>query len=481
MLDTRTELLRRMQGPQRHRLLHGYPLAAAVPPASQYAKTMELPFEQRPILVGVLPHPFCNPSVEGCGFCTFPHQLGNTHKTKSVAMAVAKEITDRFRRKFSKAIELVSSDALYFGGGTANLCDAEAFSQICSALVEWLSFHNGEVTLEGVPANFLKGQPRLMEIMQSIIPSRHYRISMGIQTFDETRLAMMGRSHFGNANTFEQVVSYAHECGFTASADLLFNLPGQSLDEMKDDVSRAIDTGFDHLGLYHLVLFPGLGTPWSQDETLLQQLPANDLACDNWVALREWAIEQGCVQTTLTNFETRPIAPPRRRFRYELLGFQGGHNMLGFGPGAFSYAASSNLGEGIKTINIASAPSYVEAIDSHGSATERLFYYTEYDQKVLWLTRRFAALEIDRDQYRRHFASDVLEDFGDVFAAACDQGLVETGVGGIWPTPKGMFYSDSIVSLLCKKAIRARSNLADELAVMSFLNARDNENAYAHM
>ena len=71
------EMQRRMQGPQRHRLLHGYPLTAAMSRRTDAAPEEDVRFDPdsgRRLLVGVLPHPFCNPSVTGCGFCTFPHQ-----------------------------------------------------------------------------------------------------------------------------------------------------------------------------------------------------------------------------------------------------------------------------------------------------------------------------------------------------------------------------------------------------------------------
>src|SRR5262245_59454145 len=71
------ELQRRLSRPQRHRLLHGYPLAAAMPQRQQDEEPWEVAYGEparRQLLVGVLPHPFCNPTVTGCGFCTFPHE-----------------------------------------------------------------------------------------------------------------------------------------------------------------------------------------------------------------------------------------------------------------------------------------------------------------------------------------------------------------------------------------------------------------------
>src|SRR5689334_5164996 len=94
-LSSADELARRMRGPQRHRLLHGYPLAAAMPDAAPaFEAQHEVAFDRagRGLLVGVLPHPFCNPAVTGCGFCTFPHQPGNAAKAAEVAKVVAAEV-----------------------------------------------------------------------------------------------------------------------------------------------------------------------------------------------------------------------------------------------------------------------------------------------------------------------------------------------------------------------------------------------------
>src|SRR4051794_39270144 len=70
----RAELAWRMARPQRHRLRQGYPMAplmrcATFDPFSR----IELD-ASRPLIIGVLPHTFCNPKVRGCGFCTFPHE-----------------------------------------------------------------------------------------------------------------------------------------------------------------------------------------------------------------------------------------------------------------------------------------------------------------------------------------------------------------------------------------------------------------------
>jgi oxygen-independent coproporphyrinogen-3 oxidase len=486
-LSPADELKRRMRGPQRHRLLHGYPLAAALPDATDFGPEHDVAYDRadRALIVGVLPHPFCNPAVAGCGFCTFPHQPGNAAKTADVAKAVATEVSSR---AFNQMNDLMYRPvtALYFGGGTANLTEPEAFRNLCMHLVQEFDLKGAEVTLEGVPAYFLR-KPRLLDIMQKELEARQYRLSMGVQTFDEARLKEMGRAAFGTPDTFREVVELGHKLGCTTSADLLFNLPGQSLDEMKDDLRRALDLGLDHVGLYHLVLFRGLGTPWAGDEDMLDALPENERAAENWQALRELLLARGCTQTSLTNFEQGRYRHRAERYRYEECSFKPDEfEAIGFGPAAISYAATKDFAFGLKAMNPAGADEYRAAVEARRRVWNKAFVYRPLDQKVLWLTRRLAALDIDRARYRELFGADVLTDFGDEIAAAQAAGLLDVTAHVIRPTPRGMFFADSVAAVLASPAIRAQresgvARVGTDAPKELLHDARENSNAFLHM
>ena len=100
-----TKLLQhRMSKPQRHRLLHGFPLAAAMPFASDDVRKLSDANDERfalrhhpdrELLAGVLPHSFCNPKIAGCGFCTFPHEDFSSLKASAVVNGVIREIDAR--------------------------------------------------------------------------------------------------------------------------------------------------------------------------------------------------------------------------------------------------------------------------------------------------------------------------------------------------------------------------------------------------
>lgn len=479
-MSVENELRGYMRRPQRHRLLHGYPLAAAMPSADHLGPHDEVAFGEAPdrkLIVGVLPHPFCNPAVTGCGFCTFPHEPGNSTKTTPVVDTVRNEVLAAgMTRPLGRAVT-----ALYFGGGTANLCEPEPFQRLCFELNADYGLQDAEVTLEGVPAHFLKGKPRLADVMRSWIKARHFRLSMGVQTFDEARLAQMGRSAFGTPQTFREVVEYAHKLGFTVSGDLLFNLPGQTRDEMLADVRRAIDIGLDHIGLYHLVMFRGLGTDWSKDDELLDALPENERACENWLALRERMLAAGWVQTSLTNFEPARFRNQPQRYQYEECSFQPDRfDAIGFGPSATSYAASADFAHGVKTMNPTSAEAYTAAVKAGNRVWDRCFGYKLHDQKVFWLTRRLAALDIDRFRYRGLFGSDVLDDFPARFEVLQSAKLIEVTPHAVRPTPRGMFYSDSVAALLAAEAIRA-NRLAVKTRPAMVRDARENHAGFSPM
>jgi coproporphyrinogen III oxidase-like Fe-S oxidoreductase len=470
----------RMEKPQRHRLLHGYPLAAAMHRRHATDPIRDVVFDPhggRGLLVGVLPHPFCNPAVTGCGFCTFPHEAYNAPRAAAMVEQVLLEIEWRVRRQ--PALRGRRVQGLYFGGGTANLTPADSFRRLCRRLAATFDLTQAEVTLEGVPAYFVKRQPSLIDVLREDMPARHLRLSMGIQTFDENQLRRMGRVAFGNAATFEQVVELGHRHGFTVSADLLFNLPGQNLHEMRQDLKWADAIGLDHLGLYHLVLFRGLGTAWSRDPNLLAALPSNEQAADNWLALRDDLQSRGFHQTTLTNFERAKFAGDDRRFVYEELSFQlDRYDMLGFGPSAISFASDRGYRSALKILNPDGSAAYRAAVAARQTVWDRYYAYGRRGLRVFHLTRSLAALAIDRPRYFGLFGTDPVDDFPREFAALRAEGLVEIGSQSIRPTARGMFYADSIAALLAWRQIRAvRSQQPSEGARAN----RVNDNGVGYM
>jgi oxygen-independent coproporphyrinogen-3 oxidase len=449
------EVARRRSLPQRHRLLQGYPMAHHLREVASEDGLGVLQWKLapggRPCIVGVLPHPFCNPAVKGCGFCTFPQEAYRNTTAEQVAAEVVRELTQWPQREELKRKPV---EALYFGGGTANLTPPESFRALCRAARGALALVEGaEVTLEGVPVYFTARKPSLLDVLREELPGLQYRISMGIQTFDDGQLERMGRSAIGGPGAVEKAVNAARERGFSTSGDLLFNLPGQRRAQMLADVDRAIDLGLDQVCVYHLVLFEGLGTEWSRDPAMLAAVPPNAEACANWLAVRERLLERGFVQVTLTNFERAELRGTPRSFRYEPYGFSPeSYDILGFGPAALNVVQGDR--GWLKTANPEGAGDYLAA-RAKGRAVGRLLALGEWDARLLYLTRKVALLGIDRAAYRARFERDPLQDFGREFTALLEAGLVEETDGRLALTPEGMFYGDTVAGTLAWRQVQA--------------------------
>jgi oxygen-independent coproporphyrinogen-3 oxidase len=148
------------------------------------------------------------------------------------------------------------------------------------------------------------------------------------------------------------------------------------------------------------------------------------------------------------------------RYRYEEDSFRPNrYEAIGFGPSAISYAATPDFSHAIKTMNPTSSAEYTAAVATGKRVWNKVFVYRTHDQKVLWLTRRLAALNIDRGVYRQLFDTNPEDDFAAEFAAFADAGLVTTTADAIRPTPKGMFYADSIAAVWASRAIQLNRDL----------------------
>ncbi len=442
--ERRADLTKRLRSPQRHRLLQGFPMLPIMRRTQRHQDVSRLlePHipapSQRPTIVGILPHTFCNPRTKGCGFCTFPHQSYRRSKASDTVAAVAKEI-EQLRGTHG------SIEALYLGGGTANLTPASELKTLLRAARAKFDLRNAEITLEGAPAYFVSNNARKLRVLRSELPTDRLRISMGVQTFETERLAEMGRAEFGAPKQVEAAVRTAASLGFTTSVDMLINLPGQTSGDAIRDLERADALGVNQICLYHLVLFEGLDVPWAHSREKLVSLPSNSRAYDSWREARRWLIQKGYAQKTLTNFE-RP-EPTDRRFLYEQCSFQPErYDALGFGPAAIT--TRTNGESAIKWVNTEDADEYTEAIRADRSPISRHFLYASLDLRLLHVTRKLPLMSIDRTSYRQRFGSCLIEDFAAPLSLLEQEGLLNIHPDSVRLTEKGMFYADTVAGAL---------------------------------
>lgn len=181
--------------------------------------------------------PFC--SVR-CTYCDFPTVAGRDDR-------IAVYIDTLIRELGSFQVEAAGAvDTIFFGGGTPSRMSPEQADRVLRAIRRRFDVRDGtEVTLEGNPES-LTG-----EALRGFKDAGVTRISVGVQSFDDSVLSRVGRAH--DAGQGKRAVSLAREAGFgDVSLDLIAGLPGEKLNDWPETLSQAAALAPDHLSVYLL-------------------------------------------------------------------------------------------------------------------------------------------------------------------------------------------------------------------------------------
>ena len=134
----------------------------------------------------------------------------------------------------------------------------------------------------------------------------------------------------------------------------------------------------------------------------------------------------------------------------------GSHDMLGFGPSAISYSLRADGQTALKTMNPESSSEYMQALKTMAPFWTRYFDFDLESFRLLYVTRQLSKLTIQRDDYQALLGTDVRSDFADEWKALSRQNLIEIDDACIRLTARGMFFSDTVASVLSHRHNAAR-------------------------
>jgi oxygen-independent coproporphyrinogen-3 oxidase len=267
--------------------------------------------------------PFC---TRRCSYCDFSIAVRKSVPVTEFAGAIGGEAAARgvAQRDGGRFI-----DTLYFGGGTPSKLGATGLSELLRVLWEAgiRPGHGAEVTVEANPEDIEPGK------VARWVDAGVNRLSIGIQSFSTEALAWMHRTHEGAQAS--AAVKCARMAGVrNVSIDLIYALPERLRRSWREDLSRALDAGPDHISAYGLTVEPS--TPlgrWTARGTV-EPRPA-DQAADEFLEAHEVLTAAGFEHYEVSNY-ARP-------------GFRSRHNSaywrrvpyLGLGPSAHSFDGSA--------------------------------------------------------------------------------------------------------------------------------------------
>jgi len=253
--------------------------------------------------------PWC---VRKCPYCDF-----NSHER--AGELPEREYVDRLLRDLEGLLPSVWGRPLvsvFIGGGTPSLFAPESIDRLLSGVRARMRLEPGaEVTLEANPGTVEAG--RFAGFRQAGVN----RISLGVQSFDDRMLAALGRIH--GAVEARRAVDAAAASFDNVNLDLMYGLPGQTLEMAKADIEGAVRAGVPHVSAYQLTLEPNT-VFWSRPP----KLPEHDACADMQVM-----VEDALGAAGYEHYETSAFARPGRRCAHNLNYWQFG-DYLGIGAGA---------------------------------------------------------------------------------------------------------------------------------------------------
>jgi oxygen-independent coproporphyrinogen-3 oxidase len=207
---------------------------------------------------------------------------------------------------------------VFFGGGTPSLLSARALDELLSAIRARLPLApDAEITLEANPGTF--EAKKFAEFRAAGVN----RLSIGIQSFDPAHLKALGRIHDGVQARAAIEIAQASFDNF--NLDLMYALPGQTVEQALADIDTAIGFGPEHVSAYHLTIEPN--TYFFRHPP---QIPDQDVAAD-----MQEAIEARLASAGYRHYETSAFARPAREARHNRNYWTFG-DYLGIGAGAHS-------------------------------------------------------------------------------------------------------------------------------------------------
>ena len=370
-------------------------------------------------MAGIYIHiPFCK---RRCIYCDF-YSTTESEQQPTYVHALCQELN--LRKDYLEGEEI---ETIYLGGGTPSQLSHEELEAIFLTIYNIYKVkEDAEITLEANPDDLT---PEYVSMLRTLPINR---ISMGIQTFQEETLKRLHRRH-----TAQQAIEAFRRCreaGFhNISIDLMYGLPGETLDTWKEDLRQAIALHPEHISAYHLIYEEGT-VLWKLREEQQVEEADEDLSLTFFKTLIDELTRAGYQHYEISNF-CLPELHSRHNSSYWT-----GKKYLGCGPSAHSFNGHS------RQWNVASLSTYIKGIEQGKPdyEIEELDLYTRYNDYVITSIRTCWGMSLPH--LRTTYGEELYRYCLRMAESHLRQGVLEIREDVLRLTPSGIFISDGIMS-----------------------------------
>ena len=379
--------------------------------------------------LGIYVHiPFCRSK---CDYCDFYSLAGREREMDRYQKALLAHM-----RETAPLAQGIPVDTIYFGGGTPSFYGAKRIRELLTHLHKLFQVEkDAEITVECNPDSV---DLRELKILRKAGVNR---VSLGMQSADAGELQRIHRIH--TPRQTDQAAEWVRKLKFPSlSLDLIYGLPGQTMDSWKATVEHALSLLPQHLSCYGLKVEEG--TPLARRVEEGEVLPDDDQQAD----LYQWTVGRleraGLPQYEISNF-AKPGHESRHNLRYWLT-----QPYIGFGPGAHS-----DFG-GRRYSFVRDLEGYIRGVLEGGDVIDASELIPQRERCGEYLMLRLRTTRgVDALEYRNAYFMDFapLEARLRKFAA---QGWAEQTPEGRWRfTPRGFLVSNQLIGDLLERQEQA--------------------------
>ena len=357
--------------------------------------------------------PFC---TQICYYCDFSKVFIKNQPVDSYLAHLLQEF---------HSYDIQKLRTLYIGGGTPTALSASQLEVLLEGLTKNLDLSMlEELTIEANPGDL--DADKIAVLQNSAVN----RVSLGVQTFDDKMLKKIGRSH--TEKDIYENIDRLKLAGFdNISIDLIYALPGQTMDQVKDNVAKAIALDIPHMSLYSLIL---------ENHTVFMNrmrrgklpLPKEELEAEMFEYIISELERAGFEHYEISNFSKQ--------------GFESRHNLMywdnaeyyGIGAGASGYVDS------VRYKNHGPIRHYLKAVEE-GSARineEHLSQREQMEEEMFLGLRKKSGVSMAR--FEEKFGRSFQELYGDVVRELIQQGLMQVEGDRVRMTKRGLFLGDTV-------------------------------------
>ena len=357
--------------------------------------------------------PFCR---HRCGYCNFTVIAGRPDLHRSYLNALKAEL--------ALLGEPAEVDTLYLGGGTPTELRLSEFQELIELVKFWFPLAvDGEFTTEANPEDMT---PEYVELFQEVGINR---VSLGGQSFDESKLAVLERNH--SAVQLKHCFELLSPID-SISMDLIYGVPDESLQQWESDLKSLLEYEPTHLSTYGLTIEKG--TPfWSRFENGELEELSDDLQREFYLTARHMLIERGYHHYEVSNY-----AKPGFECRHnEVYWF--GEPYFAAGPGAARYV------DGFRQVNHRSTTTYIRnALEGKSVVAESEHIIGEelYREILVFALRRLDG--ITDAWFQQKTGMTPLELAGEQLEKFIEQGFFLRTDDQLCMTEEGLLVSDSL-------------------------------------